>query len=406
MRRVIWLVLDSFGIGNAPDAADFGDAGADTLGHIATQRPLSLPNLTALGLQAAYEINNGIKAPLENDRPPLPHAFYGAAQEQSAGKDTLSGHWEMAGVAMDVAMHFFPDTQPTFPPELIQTILERANAEGLSIDGILGDRHASGVEIINTLGEEHIATGRPIIYTSADSVIQIAAHEEYFGLERLYRLCVISREVADAYAVGRIIARPLIGEKQGEFARTKNRRDYALRPSGISVLEYAQAQGLTTVGIGKIHDIFGGHGIGHKRPAYTLEGLMDKTLAQIDAVQESGIIMTNFVDFDMEWGHRRDVEGYAAGLEYFDSRVPELLAKLHEDDLLILTADHGCDPTWSGTDHTRENIPAFGVLGSQTIGSIGIREGFGDMAETIADHLGIKHPEPFGTSFLTRKGAK
>ncbi len=406
MRRVIWLVLDSFGIGNAPDAADFGDEGADTLGHIAAQRPLSLPNLTALGLQAAYTVNHGVEAPLENVRPPLPHAFYGAAQEKSAGKDTLSGHWEMAGVAMDVAMHFYPDTQPTFPPELIQTILDRANAEGLAIDGILGDRHASGVEVINTLGEEHIATGKPIFYTSADSVIQIAAHEEHFGLERLYLLCVISRKVADAYAVGRIIARPFTSEKQGEFTRTKNRRDYALRPSGTSVLEYAQTQGLPTVGIGKIHDIFGGHGIAIKRPAYTLEGLMDETLSQIHALPERGIVMTNFVDFDMEWGHRRDVEGYAAGLEYFDSRIPELLAKLHKDDLLILTADHGCDPTWSGTDHTRENIPIFGVLGSQTIGSIGIREGFGDMAETIAEHLGIEHPKPFGTSFLTRRNAK
>ncbi len=404
MRRVIWLVLDSFGIGNAPDAADFGDAGADTLGHIATQRSLSLPNLTALGLQAAYEINNGTKAPLENESPPFSHAFYGAARELSPGKDTLSGHWEMVGVTMDVAMRFFPDTEPTFPPEMIRAILDRANAEGISVDDILGNRHASGVEIIDTLGEEHIATGKPIVYTSADSVIQIAAHEEHFGLDRLYRLCTLSREVADGYAVGRIIARPFVGERAGEFVRTKHRRDYALRPGGTSVLEYAQVQGLPTVGIGKIHDIFGGHGIMHKRPAYGLEGLMDETFAQIDALQEPGIVMTNFVDFDMEWGHRRDVEGYAAGLEYFDRRVPELLAKLHDDDLLILTADHGCDPTWSGTDHTRENVPVFGLLGSQTIGSIGLRDGFGDMAETIAEHLGITHPEPFGVSFLTHSG--
>ena len=402
MRRVIWLVLDSFGIGNAPDAADFGDKRADTLGHIAAQRPLHLPNLTALGLRKAYAINNDKNVALGSDQPPLPHAFYGAAQEQSAGKDTLSGHWEMAGVVMDVAMHFFPDIQPTFPPELIQAILDRANAEGLAIDGILGDRHASGVEIINPLGQEHIATGKPIFYTSADSVIQIAAHEEHFGLERLWRLCEVAREVADSYAVGRIIARPFAGEKTGEFIRTKNRHDYALRPSGTSVLEYADQQGISTIGIGKIPDIFGRHGITHAHPAYKLPGLMDATLEEMDALQGNGIIMTNFVDFDMEWGHRRDVEGYAAGLEYFDSRVPELLAKLHEDDLLILTADHGCDPTWSGTDHTRENVPVFGVLGSRKMGAIGIRDGFGDMAETIAEHLEIEHPKSFGTSFLKR----
>jgi len=300
-------------------------------------------------------------------------------------------------------MRFFPDTQPAFPPQLIQAIIDRANEAGLEVPGILGDRHASGVEIINTLGLEHIRTGKPIVYTSADSVIQIAAHEEHFGLKRLWRLCEIAREVADDYAVGRIIARPFVGEKAGEFVRTKNRHDYALRPGGTSVLEYAKEQGLTTVGIGKIPDIFGHYGISREHPAYKLDGLMDATLEEMDTMDENGIIMTNFVDFDMEWGHRRDALGYAAGLEYFDRRLPEVLSRLRPDDLLILTADHGCDPTWHGGDHTRENVPVFGMLPSRTIGSIGIREGFGDMAETIADHLGIEHAEPFGRSFLTKE---
>ncbi len=419
MKRVIWLVLDSFGIGNAVDAADFGDAGADTLGHIAQNRPLSLPNMAALGLTQAYRLNNAQELPLENtDTPTLPGAFWGAAQEASAGKDTLSGHWEMAGVTMDIAMHYYPDTEPAFPPELIDEIVTKFNetqkGSGLDdmsrsdlsskpdprkITGILGDRHASGVEIINTLGAEHIRTGKPIFYTSADSVIQIAAHEEHFGLDRLYRLCEVTREVTNDKGVGRIIARPFIGDETGGFTRTKNRHDYALRPSGTSILEIAQQQGLTTVGIGKIPDIFGGFGITTRAPAYKLEGLMDETLAQIDAMQGSGIIMTNFVDFDMEWGHRRDVEGYASGLEYFDSRLPEILERLGEEDLLILTADHGCDPTWSGTDHTRENVPVFGLLHSHKIGSIGIRDTFADMAATISDHLDIPTTEN-GISFL------
>ncbi len=401
MKRVIWLVLDSFGIGNASDAADFGDKGADTLGHIARNRPLSLPNMSALGLAWAYALNNGQDVPLQNaDTPLLPGALYGVAREASAGKDTLSGHWEMAGVTMDIAMHYYPQTEPTFPPELIDEIVTKFNdTEEEPIDGILGDRHASGVEIINTLGPEHIRTGRPIIYTSADSVIQIAAHEEHFGLERLYRLCEVAREVTNDKGVGRIIARPFVGDETSGFTRTKNRHDYALRPSGTSVLELAQQNGLPVIGIGKIPDIFGGHGITTRAPAYKLDGLMDETLRQIDALEESGIIMTNFVDFDMEWGHRRDVEGYAGGLEYFDARLPEVLERLGEEDLLILTADHGCDPTWSGTDHTRENVPIYGMLKSRRIGEIGIRDTFADMAATIAKHLDIPTPEN-GVSFL------
>jgi len=394
MGRVIWLVMDSFGIGGAEDAASFGDEGADTLGHINDATPLSIPNMATLGLVKAYENNMGKQLTLHQTAEPIKGSFYGAAKEQSAGKDTLSGHWEMAGVAMDLEMVYFPDTQPTFPSEMIQEIIDKSD-----IDRILGDRHASGLEVIESLGEEHIRTGYPIFYTSADSVLQIAAHEEHFGLERLYKLCQIAREVTDSYGVGRVIARPFIGESAETFERTKNRHDYAMRPSGKSVLEIAVEQGREVIGIGKIHDIFGGHGISTKVPAYKLEGLMDATLEQIEQAGEGSIIYTNFVDFDMEWGHRRDVEGYARGLEYFDRRLPEVLKLLREDDLLILTADHGCDPTWRGTDHTREHVPVFGMLRSRDIGDIGLREGFADMAATISAHLGIPMAEQ-GSSFL------
>ncbi len=395
MGRVIWLVMDSFGIGGAEDAASFGDEGADTLGHINDAYPLSLPTMASLGLAKAYETSIGKELRLLQSAEPAKGRFYGAAKEQSAGKDTLSGHWEMAGVQMDLEMVYFPDTHPTFPPEMIQEIIDQSD-----IEGILGDRHASGLEVIETLGEAHIATGKPIFYTSADSVLQIAAHEEHFGLERLYRLCEVARKVCDSYGVGRVIARPFVGEDSKHFERTKNRHDYAMRPSGESVLEMAVAQGREVIGIGKIHDIFGGHGISSKVPAYKLEGLMDATLEQMQKAAEGSIIYTNFVDFDMEWGHRRDTQGYAEGLEYFDRRLPEVLALLGEEDLLIITADHGCDPTWKGSDHTREHVPVFGILRSKSIGDIGLREGFADMAETIAAHLEIGHTEPFGRAFL------
>jgi len=395
MARVIWLVMDSFGIGGAEDAASFGDEGADTLGHINDAYPLSIPNMASLGLVKAYENTMGKTLKLVKTTEPVKGCFYGAAKEHSAGKDTLSGHWEMAGVAMDLEMVYFPDAEPTFPAEMIAEIIAKSD-----IEGILGDRHASGLEVIATLGEEHIRTGYPIFYTSADSVLQIAAHEEHFGLERLYRLCEIAREITDSYGVGRVIARPFIGESAETFERTKNRHDYAMRPSGKSVLEIAVEQGREVIGIGKIHDIFGGHGVSTKVAAYKLEGLMDATLEQIQRAGEGSIVYTNFVDFDMEWGHRRDVEGYAKGLEYFDRRLPEVLALLREDDLLIITADHGCDPTWSGTDHTREHVPVFGMLKSRDIGDIGLREGFADMAATISEHLGIPQAAQ-GVSFLS-----
>ncbi len=393
MKRVIWLVMDSFGIGNADDAEKFGDLGADTLGDIAKNYPLVIPNMSSLGLLKAYELNNKKALHVEVEKEPLDEAFWGVAKETSVGKDTLSGHWEMAGVAMDINMRYFEEKIPVFDDEMIEEIKQKAG-----IEGVLGNRHASGLEIIESLGDEHIKSGYPIFYTSADSVLQIAAHEESFGLERLYKLCEIAREVSNRYNIGRVIARPFIG-KDGKFQRTKNRKDYSLRPSGKSILEIAQENEKEVVGIGKIYDIFGGAGITKKIHAYKLDGLADETLKQMKELKKEGIIYTNFVDFDMEWGHRRDVEGYAKGLEYFDTRLSEIIDNLQDGDFLMITADHGCDPTFKGSDHTRENVPVFGMLKGEKLGSIGIRDTFADMAASIATHLDLPSTK-LGKSFL------
>ena len=394
MKKVIWLVMDSFGIGNASDADKFGDVGADTLGNIAKNYELALPNMSSLGLLKAYEQNNKKALHVKGEKELLQGVFYGLAKELSKGKDTLSGHWEMAGTLMDVQMKFFEETIPAFPKELTDEIMQKSG-----IKGILGNRHASGVEIINTLGGEHVKTLKPIFYTSADSVIQIAAHEEAFGLEKLYKLCEIVREIANSWGVGRVIARPFLGDEKRGFERTVNRHDYSIRASGKSILEIAKEGGKEVVGVGKISDIFGGHGISKKRVAYKLDGLFDATLDEVRKLQKEGIVYTNFVDFDMEYGHRRDVEGYAKGLEYFDSRLPELLESMSNDDLLIITADHGCDPTFKGTDHTRENVPIFGLFKNSKIGSIGVRDTFADMGASIAKFLDLPNTK-LGKSFI------
>ncbi len=394
MKRVIWLVLDSFGIGNASDAKKFDDEGTDTFGHIAKNYKLDIPNLCSLGLLNAYELNNNKTLELKNDTKLLENCFYGAAKEQSLGKDTLSGHWEMAGTLMDVALKFYEDTIPAFPQELLDEIVKKAK-----LKGTLANRHASGVEVINTYAKEHIESGKPIFYTSADSVIQIAAHEEHFGLQRLYEVCEIVREITKPIGVGRVIARPFLGNEKDGYARTKNRRDYALRPSGKSVLEIALENGKEVIGIGKIHDIFAGHGISKKALAYKIDGLANETLNQMKELKSDGIIYTNFVDFDMEYGHRRDTVGYAKALEEFDVKLKDIIENLKDDDLLIITADHGCDPTHTGSDHTRENVPIVGMMKSKKIGNIGIREGFADMGASIAKHLEIPKPE-LGISFI------
>ncbi|WP_046079925.1 phosphopentomutase [Halomonas sp. HG01] len=400
MTRAIVLVLDSFGLGATPDAETFGDAGADTLGHIArecadatSRGPLALPNLGRLGLFHAHRESTGAWA--AGITPPQSvDGAYGAAREISSGKDTPSGHWEIAGVPVRFEWGYFSEREHSFPPELLEALVREAG-----LPGVIGDCHASGTEIIARLGEEHVASGRPIVYTSADSVFQIAAHEDAFGLERLYALCEIARRLLEPYNIGRVIARPFTGESADDFARTANRRDYSVEPPAPTVLQKLHDDGGQVVAIGKIADIYAHCGISRTIKASGHDALFDATL---DAMAEAGdrsLIMTNFVDFDMVYGHRRDVAGYAAALEAFDARLPELLARLEDDDLLILTADHGCDPTWPGSDHTREHIPVLASGAGLAPGSLGIRESFADIGQSLAAHLGLA-PMDDGTSFL------
>lgn len=406
MARAILCVLDSFGIGGAEDAARFGDAGSDTLGHIAAacasgqgdreglrSGPLHLPNLNRLGLGAAALLSTGSPAaglPVDQE----PEGLWGYAAEVSNGKDTPSGHWEIAGVPVRFDWGYFPETIPTFPAELIEKVIAASG-----IDGILGDKHASGTEIIAELGEEHLRTGKPIFYTSADSVIQIAAHEEAFGLERLYKLCEITRELADPYNIGRVIARPFEGSSAADFQRTPNRRDYSVLPPEPTLLDRLTDAGRTVIGVGKISDIFAHQGVAKVLKGAGNDALFDKTLEAMDVAGDGDLVFSNFIDFDSLYGHRRDVPGYAAALEHFDRRLPEMIARMREGDLLILTADHGCDPTWRGTDHTREHVPVL-VAGPGLKGrSIGGRPTYADIGESIAEHLGIAKG-PHGNSFL------
>ena len=395
MARAIILMMDSFGVGGAKDARAFGDEGADTFVHIAENYPhFSVPNLEALGLNHASLLATGKEAPLTqgNAKMNVP-AAYGCMEEISAGKDTISGHWEMAGAPVKVDFGHFPLEYPSFPQELVERICQRA---GLS--GILGNKAASGTVIIQELGEEHLATGKPIFYTSADSNLQIAAHEEKFGLERLYKLCEIAFEEVKPYQIARVIARPFTGEKKGEFVRTKNRHDYALSPIAPTLLDKAKEKGLQVVAIGKISDIYAGSGVTKKVLASGLEELWDKTLEEVKNLDTDGIVFTNFVDFDMTWGHRRDVKGYAEGLMYFDSRLPEILPLLQDDDVVFITADHGCDPTWTGTDHTRECVPVLMFGPKVKPQSLGRRKTYADIAETIAQKFGLT-PFYIGTPF-------
>lgn len=393
MPRAILCILDSFGIGGAPDAADYGDVGADTLGHIAAQVPLGLPQLDALGLGAAATLSTGTTPKgLTN------HAktgVWGVGREVSKGKDTPSGHWEIAGVPVPFAWGYFPPTEPTFPPDLIAQLLEKAG-----LPGILGNRHASGTAIIAELGEESIRTGKPICYTSIDSVFQIAAHETHFGLERLYQVSEIAFQLTAPLMIGRVIARPFVGADAASFKRTGNRRDFAIPPPEPTLLDRVHAAGQPVFAIGKISDIYAGHGVTEKIKANGNNALMDATLGAIDRAADGSFIMTNFVDFDQEYGHRRDVVGYANALMAFDARLPEIIAKMRSDDLLVLTADHGNDPTWPGTDHTREQVPILVFSPSLSPASIGIRPTFADIGESIAHWLGLP-PGKHGTSFLS-----
>lgn len=394
MGRAIILMLDSFGVGAASDASDFGDTGADTLGHIAEacaqgtanegrSGPLHLPNLERLGLGLLARDSTG-KQPPGLDFTGPSEALYGFADELSRGKDTPSGHWELAGVPVLFDWHYFPETQPCFPPDLVDELVREA-----SLPGVLGQEHASGTEIIQRLGAEHMATGKPIFYTSADSVLQIAAHEETFGLEPLLKLCELARKKLDErnLKVGRVIARPFVGSSPADFKRTGNRRDYSVLPPAPTVLDRLHEAGGEVISIGKIADIYAHQGITQSHKASGNEALFDKTLEVIQQAPDRSIIFPNFVDFDMEYGHRRDVSGYARALEAFDRRLPELDALLQPGDRVYITADHGCDPTWVGSDHTRERVPVICYGPGLTSGNIGHRRTFADLGQSIADQL-------------------
>lgn len=407
MKRTFIMVLDSFGIGASEDADRFGDVGSDTLGHIAAacargeanvgrEGPLHLPNLTRLGLAKAAEESTG-RFPEGMDKTSEITGAYAYASELSSGKDTPSGHWEIAGVPVLFDWGYFSDQTNSFPQVLLDKLVKRAN-----LPGYLGNCHSSGTVVLDELGEEHMKTGKPIFYTSADSVFQIACHEETFGLDRLYELCEIAREelTEGGYNIGRVIARPFLGDKVGHFERTGNRHDLAVEPPAPTILKKLvdEKQG-HVVSVGKIADIYANVGITKKVKATGLDALFDATIKEMKEAGDKTIVFTNFVDFDSSYGHRRDVPGYAAALELFDRRLPELLALLEGDDMMILTADHGCDPTWTGTDHTREHIPVLVCGPKIKPGSLGHRETFADIGQTVASYFDLS-PMDYGKAML------
>ena len=382
--RVIWIVLDSVGIGELPDAAEYGDTGRNTLGHIAESRPLRIPTLVELGLANI--------APLEHLQPAqAPRGFYGKGATRSPGKDTTTGHWEMAGVWLEQA---FPVYKQGFPPEVLEPFEKQIGRK------TLGNKPASGTEIIKELGEEHVRTGKPIVYTSGDSVFQIAAHEEVIPIAELYRMCEIARKLLDGkHRVGRVIARPFMGAP-GHFTRTSRRHDYAVDPPWPMLLDELEERGVHVFGVGKIHDIYNGRGVDEYVTTKCNADGMEK-LAEAARDRKEGLIFCNLVDFDMLYGHRKDVEGFAQSLEEFDVWLASYLPLLEEQDLLIITADHGCDPDprWETTDHSREYVPILAyTLGNQHGKSLGVRETLADMGQTIAENFGGAIPH--GKSFL------
>jgi phosphopentomutase len=406
MARAFLFVLDSFGVGGARDAEEYGDLGSDTLGHIAEfcaagagdraglrQGPLELPNMSSLGLLEIARLASG-SYPSGMPLPERIFGLYGAANEVSRGKDTPSGHWEIAGTPVMFDWGYFPTEGAAFSEELVDAICREGG-----IPGMLGNCHASGTDIIARFGKEHISSGKPICYTSADSVFQIAAHETHFGLERLLELCQVVRRLLDPLNIGRVIARPFTGETPETFERTGNRRDFSVLPPEPTLLDRLVAAGRDVHAVGKIGDIFAHQGISRVIKASGNEALTRATLTAMNEAADGDLVFTNFVDFDMLYGHRRDAPGYAAALEAFDRSLPEMHRQLKPGDLVILTADHGCDPTWRGTDHTRERVPIMAFGPGIRSRSIGLRPTYADIGETIAAHLGIPAGN-HGWSFL------
>ena len=388
-KRIFTVVLDSVGIGAAGDAEAFGDAGADTLGHISRQVPgMKIPHLQSLGIANVHRLPHVRAA--ENTL-----GYYARLREASNGKDTMTGHWEMMGLHITTPFKTFTETG--FPKELIDELSRRTGRV------IIGNKSASGTAILDELGEEEIATGHMIVYTSADSVLQICGNEETFGLEELYRCCEIARELTmrDEWKVGRVIARPYVGRKKGEFRRTSNRHDYALKPYGATALNALKEAGYDVISVGKIADIFDGEGITESNKSKSSVHGMEQTI-ELAGRDFTGLCFVNLVDFDAQWGHRRNVQGYAEELERFDVRLGQLLPLLRDDDLLILTADHGNDPTFRGTDHTREDVPFLAYSPSMKgHGELPDCDTFAVIGATIADNFGVAMPEgTIGTSLL------
>ena len=380
-KRIFTIVIDSLGAGAMPDAAEYGDAGTDTLGHISESvDSFVIPNLQKLGMANLHPLKQ-----VEAVEKPLAH--YGKLREASTGKDTMTGHWEMMGLHITKPFKTFTDTG--FPPELIAELEKRTGHK------VIGNKAASGTAILDELAEEEIATGHMIVYTSADSVLQICGNEETFGLEELYRCCEIAREITmkDEWKVGRIIARPYVGKKKGEFKRTSNRHDYALKPYGRTALNALKDKGYDVISVGKIADIFDGEGITEANKSKSSVHGMEQTI-EIAQRDFTGLCFVNLVDFDALWGHRRNPEGYAQELEKFDVKLGELLPLLREDDLLIITADHGNDPTYTGTDHTREKVPFIAYSPSmKENGQLPESDTFAIIGATIADNFGVDMPE-------------
>lgn len=390
-RRIFTIVVDSLGIGDMPDSQEYGDAGANTLGHIAENTVgFHIPNLQKLGIANLCELK-GV------DKVEHPIGKYAKLNEQSLGKDTMTGHWELMGIYTDKPFQTFTETG--FPQELIDELEARTGRT------IIGNKSASGTEILEELAEEEINKGHLIVYTSADSVLQICGNEETMGLENLYRYCEIARELTmrDEWKVGRVIARPYVGKKKGEFKRTANRHDYAVKPSGETVLDVLKSAGYSVISVGKIYDIFAGQGLTESNKSQSSVHGMEQTI-EIANREFEGLCFTNLVDFDALWGHRRDVSGYAKELEKFDAMLGDLMNVLREDDLLIITADHGTDPTYSGTDHTREKVPFLAWSPSMKAGGpIEEQQTFAVVGATIADNFDISLPDKcIGTSLLNQ----